>query len=153
MPLVINPTGCGLYNLCVTQSGYQQLNYDTVNFALYNNYNSPSIIAQQVNKVYNYEGSSFIGLQQIYVLSTQPAITTSIHLSININFTSSNNFPSHYLEITFFDLKIAAFSGFSVGSIVPCQLSPNFLSVNARQSPQCRVVQMEYLNGYVGIRI
>lgn len=151
MPLNINAAGCAAHG-CVTQSGYQQLNFDPVTFVAYNHWGSPSIISQQVNRVYNYEGSSFIGLQQIYVLCTQPTIT-SIYLSININFTSSNSFPTHYLEITFFDLKITAFPGYSIGDIIPCQLSTNFLSISARQQPQCRVVSADNINTFVTVRI
>lgn len=134
MPLVINAAGCTAYG-CVTQSGYQQNNFERVIFTA----STTVPINQQVNRLYNYEGSSAIGLQHIYVLTTQPTIT-SLYLSININFTSSNNFPTHYLEITLYDLKMAAFPGFSIGDIIPCQLSSNFLNVSARQAPQCRVV-------------
>lgn len=53
MPLNINAAGCTAYG-CATQSGYQQTNFDQVNFIAYNNYNTPSIISQQVNKLYAY---------------------------------------------------------------------------------------------------
>lgn len=151
MPLSINAAGCTAYG-CVTQSGYQQLNFDFVNFIAYNNINSPGVISQQVNRVYNYEGSYYIGLQHIYVLCTQPVLT-SIYLSININFTSNYNFPSHYLEVTFYDLQITAFVGYSIGGIIPCQLSSNFLSITNRQAPQCRVVMADLLNSFVTVRI
>ncbi len=96
MPLTISTLGCTTYG-CVSKSGYQQsANFDSVSFSAYNNVNTPSIISQQVNNQYKYEGATFIGLQQIYVLCTQPKIT-SIHLSISINFTSTNNYPNHYL--------------------------------------------------------
>lgn len=137
MPLGIDAAGCSAYG-CVTQSGYQQTNFDSIAFTAYNVYsNGP--ICQQVNRLFSYEGSSFIGLQQIYILTTQPTIT-SLYLSININFTSSYTFPTHFLEITLFDLGMAAFPGYNIGDIIPCQLSTNFLNVNARQPPQCRVV-------------
>jgi hypothetical protein len=151
MPLNINAAGCTAYG-CVTQSGYQQINFDSVALVAYNNAGTNNIISQQVNRVYKYEGSSYIGLQQIYVLCTQPTIT-SLYLSININFTSSYNYPTHYLEITLFDLKITAFTGYSIGNIFPCQLSSNFLNISARQQPQCRVVQSDLLNTVVRIRI
>lgn len=151
MPLNINAAGCSAYG-CVTQSGYQQINFDTVNFAAYNNYNSPSIISQQVNRLYSYEGSGMIGLQQIYLLCSQPTIT-SLYLSININFASNNNFPSHYLEITLFDLTIAAFPSYALGGIFPCQLSSNFLSISGRQPPQCRIVSGDLVNSFVVVRI
>jgi len=150
MPLNINTCGSG----CPTQSGYLQTNFDTINMIAYNNISSspPGIIGQQIQKLYAYEGASYIGLQHIYVLCVQPRIT-SIYLSININFTSSNYFPSHYLEITLFDLSISAFPGFSVGRIIPCQLSSNFLSVSGRQSQQCRVVSADLLNSFIRVRI
>ena len=150
MPLNINTCGGG----CPTQSGYLQTNFDNINMIAYNNINTspPGIIGQQIQKLYAYEGASYIGLQHIYVLCVQPRIT-SVYLSININFTSSNYFPSHYLEITLFDMSISAFSGFSVGSIVPCQLSSNFVAVSGRQSQQCRVVSADLLNGFIRVRI
>jgi len=151
MPLNINAAGCTALG-CTSQSGYQQINFDTANIVVYSNYVSPGLIGQQIQKLYAYEGASYIGLQYIYILCVQPRIT-SIYLSINVNFTSSNYFPSHYLEITLFDLSISAFPGYSVGSIVPCQLSSNFVAVSGRQSQQCRVVSANLLNGYIKIRI
>jgi hypothetical protein len=149
MPLGINSCSQG----CITQSGYHQTNFDQISFVAYSNVNSgPGIVAQQVHKLYAYEGPSFIGLQQIYILCTEPRIT-SLHISMNINFTSSNNFPAHYLEITLYDLGIAQFSGYSIGSIFPCQLSSNFLAISNRQLPQCRVVSGDLLNSFVVIRI
>jgi hypothetical protein len=53
MPLNINSAGCSAYG-CITQSGYQQLNFDPVTFVAYNNFNANSAISQQVNSVYNY---------------------------------------------------------------------------------------------------
>lgn len=151
MPLNINAAGCSTYG-CVTQSGYQQTNFDMANFIAYNHKTTPTIISQQSQKLYSYEGSSFLGLQQIYILCVQPRIT-SLYLSINVNFTSANNFPAHYLEVVLYDISISAFPGFSEGDIVPCQLSPNFLTVSARASPQCRVASANRLNGYIKVRI
>ena len=151
MPLNIN-SGICTANGCPSQSGYLQANFDTANIIVYSNRFSAGIVAQQIQKLYAYEGASYIGLQFIYVLCVQPRIT-SIYLSININFTSSNNFPSHYLEITLFDLSISSFSGFSVGSIIPCQLSSNFVAVSGRQNPQCRVVSANMLNNVIRVRI
>ena len=151
MPLNINAAGCTAYG-CATQSGYQQINFDEVNFIAYNNYNTPSIISQQVNKLYAYEGSKMINLQSMYILSVQPIIT-SLYISMNINFTSAYSFPTHYLEITLYDIQITAFVGYSIGNIFPCQLSSNFLNVSSRQLPQCRVVSADLLNNVVRIRI
>ena len=151
MPLGINSAGCSALG-CVTMSGYQQTNFDNTNFIAYSNINTPSVIAQQVQRIYSYEGSKMLGLQHIYVLTTEPT-ETSLYLSINVNFTSSNNFPTHYLEVILYDLTIAAFPGKAVGDIVPCQLSPAFNSVNARVAPQCRVVKHNKINGYIAVRI
>lgn len=101
LPLNMNSCSQG----CVTQAGYHQTNFDPINLVAYSNINTPSIVAQQVHNLYAYEGSYYIGLQQIYILCTEPRIT-SLHLSININFTSSNNFPNHYLEITLYELSL-----------------------------------------------
>lgn len=95
MPLNIDSTGCSTYG-CATQSGYQQTNFDLVNLVAYNNYNTMNIVSQQVHKLYAYEGSKNIGLQQIYLLTVQPKIT-SLYISFNVNFTSSNNYPNHYI--------------------------------------------------------
>jgi hypothetical protein len=151
MPLNINAAGCTAGG-CVTQSGYQQVNFDQANFIAYNNAGSNNIISQQVQNLYKYEGSSLLGLQFVYVLCVQPRIT-SVYFAINVNFTSSYNFPSHYLEITLYDLSISAFSGFAAGDIIPCQLSSSFSAVSARQQPQCRVTLANRLNGYVKVRI
>jgi hypothetical protein len=88
----------------------------------------------------------------MYILTVQPTIT-SLYISMNVNFTSAYNFPTHYLEITLHDLQITAFSGYAVGNIFPCQLSSNFLSINGRQPPQCRVVSAVLLTNVVRIRI
>lgn len=151
MPLDIGSTGCTALG-CVTQAGYQQTNFDVVNLAAYNNRSSPSIISQQSQKLYSYEGASKIGLQHIYILCVQPR-TTSLYLSINLNFTSSNDFPAHYLEISLLDLSLTAFSGYAAGDIFPCQLSSNFLAVSSRKTPQCRVALADKLNAWVRIRI
>lgn len=151
MPLNINAAGCTALG-CITQSGYQQTNFDTVNFIAYSNRSAPTIVSQQVERLYSYEGTSRIGLQHIYILCVQPR-TTSLYLSISLNFTSSFNFPTHYLEVTLYDLSIAAVAPYAVGDIFPCQLSPNFLSVTSRKSPQCRVASANLLNGFIKIRI
>ncbi len=62
MPLNINAAGCTALG-CVTQSGYQQTNFEQANFIAYYNRSSPSIISQEVQKLYAYEGSSKIGLK------------------------------------------------------------------------------------------
>lgn len=111
MPLNINSAGCTAGG-CVTQSGYQQTNFDQASFIAYNHKTTPTIISQQVQKLYRYEGTSFLGLQQIYILCVQPRLT-SLYLSINVNFTSSYNFPSHFLEVVLYDLSISAFPGFN----------------------------------------
>jgi hypothetical protein len=151
MPLDISGAGCSAQG-CATQSGFQQLNFDLINLIAYSTSNSNSPFNQQVNKLYSYEGTNAIGLQQIYFLTVQP-ITTSIYLSMNLNFTSSHVFPNHYLEIVFYDLQQTAFTGYSTGSIIPCQLSSNFVSIGGRQGPQCRVASADSLNNYVKIRI
>ena len=45
MPLNINSAGCTAGG-CVTQSGYQQVNFEQTNFIAY--YHSTNIISQQV---------------------------------------------------------------------------------------------------------
>ena len=53
-----------------------------------------------------------LGLQFVYILCVQPRIT-SLYISFNVNFTSSNNYPDHYLEVVLYDLSISAFPGFA----------------------------------------
>jgi hypothetical protein len=60
-------------------------------------------------------------------------------VSFNLNFASALEFPNHYIELTFYQLSVSAFSGYSVGDIIPCQLSDAFVSINNRVSPQCRL--------------
>jgi len=69
MPLGIDAAGCTAHG-CVTMSGYQQINFDTANFVSYNNIGSPSIVYQQPQRIYAYEGTRAIGLQHMYVLTT-----------------------------------------------------------------------------------
>lgn len=96
MPLGINAAGCTALG-CATQSGYQQTNFDLAYLIAYNDYTgTPTIVSQQVNRLYAYEGSRNIGLMHIYALGVQPGLT-SIYFAISINFTSSYNFPQHYL--------------------------------------------------------
>ena len=71
------------------------------------------------------------------------------------DFTSTNNYPNHYLEFVFWDLFPAAFTalGYSPKNQIPCQLSSNFASVSNRQSPSCVLAEADNHLGYVKIRI
>ena len=53
MPLNINSAGCSALG-CVTQSGYQQTNFDSVNFIAYNHKTTPTIVSQQIQNLYKY---------------------------------------------------------------------------------------------------
>lgn len=58
-----------------SQSGFHQSNFEDINIIAYQNHVSgPSIPAQQINKLYQYEGNSKIGLQYIYILCAEPGI-------------------------------------------------------------------------------
>jgi hypothetical protein len=95
MPLNIGSTGCNALG-CVTQSGYQQTNFDITYFTAINNISTTTVIAQQIQKLYAYEGPSYIQLQYIYILCTQPKIS-SLYIAFSVGFTDAYNFPSHYL--------------------------------------------------------
>ncbi len=55
-----------------SQTGFHQTNFEDINIIAYQSSSSPSISAQQVNKLYQYEGNAKIGLQHIYLLSLKP---------------------------------------------------------------------------------
>lgn len=57
---------------------------------------------------------------------------TSLYISFITDITSTTNFPSHYIEIIFWDLKILDFAPYTDGDAVPCQLSSTFKSVTGR---------------------
>lgn len=151
MPLSINAAGCTALG-CVTQSGYQQTNFDPTYLTVFNNYNTPNVVAHQIQNLYVYEGPSYLDLQYIYILCTQPKIS-SLYIAFSVSFTDTYNFPSHYLEITLYDLTISAFPSYAIGAIIPCQLSSNFIAVSGRQAQQCRVVSANVLNSYIRVRI
>ena len=63
MPLGINPTGCTAGG-CASQSGFQQVNFETINIVVYSNPAvGPGIVNQQVQKMYKNEGQSRLALQ------------------------------------------------------------------------------------------
>lgn len=57
-----------------SQSGFHQTNFEDINIIAYQSSTNPTISAQQVNKLYQYEGSSRIGLQYIYLLTSKPGL-------------------------------------------------------------------------------
>lgn len=57
-----------------SQSGFHQKNFEEINIIAYQNTAYPWIAAQQVNKLYQYEGTSKIGLQYIYLLTGKPGL-------------------------------------------------------------------------------
>lgn len=61
MPLGINAAGCTALG-CASQSGFQQVNFDTVNMIAYANPVGPSVSTQQVQRMYKYDGPSKIAL-------------------------------------------------------------------------------------------
>jgi hypothetical protein len=152
MPLGITNTGCGTG--CYAQSGFLQTNWEDINFITYTNFNSAYFSAQQINKRYSYEGNTYINLQYIYYTCMQPGHKTSIYIYFTLGFSSANNFPDHYLEFGFYDLTLSnSFSTYSIGSIIPCQLSSNFLSISNRNTPQCRIGYFDTGNNLIKVRI
>lgn len=109
-------------------------------------------INQQQFPVMTFNSLSHITLQQIYVLSTQPG-NSSLHLTFITNFAGPNTAPKTFFNIILHDLTSAAFPGYSIGDIIPCQLSSTFVAVAGRQSPQCRLVHIDKYHSKVGVRI
>ena len=99
-------------------------------------------INQQQFPIMIFNSLSHITLQQIYVLSTQPG-NSSIQLTFITNFIGASSAPKTHFNIILHDLTVAAFPGFSIGDIIPCQLSSTFVAVTARQLPQCRLVHTD----------
>lgn len=135
MPIGITWSSCTSSG-CATQSGFRQTNFDTVNFIAYSNSGTPTVVNQQVERLYEYEGGSKIALEQIFILCAEPT-ETSLYLKFDLNFTSSNDYPTHYLEFIFWDLTETAFTGYDKNDQIPCQLSDNFLSISNRDPPTC----------------
>ena len=75
MPIGISAGGCTAFG-CASQSGFQQQNFEEINLIAYSAETTPTIINQQVQKVYAYEGTSKISLQEIYVLCAQSEETS-----------------------------------------------------------------------------
>lgn len=63
MPLGINTAGCAALG-CASQSGFQQVNFDTINMIAYSNPGvwPPGVSAHQVQRMYKYDGPSKIAL-------------------------------------------------------------------------------------------
>ena len=102
--------------------------------------------------MYEYEGGSKIALEQIYLLTAEPT-ETSLYMKFDLNFTSSNDYPTHYLEFIFWDLYESAFTGYSKNDQIPCQLSDNFLSISNRDPPSCILAEADNLHGFVKVRV
>ena len=151
MPIGISAGGCTAFG-CASQSGFQQQNFEEINLIAYSAETTPTIINQQVQKVYAYEGTSKISLQEIYVLCAQSE-ETSLYFRFNLNFTSAYDYPSHYLEFILWDLTASNFPGYSYNDEIPCQLSPNFVSLSNREEPTCILAEADDLQGFAKVRV
>lgn len=69
------------------------------------------------------------------------------------DFSSASSYPSHYLEFIFWDLPSSTFSPYVGRNQIPCQLSPNFVSIANRKAATCVLAQADYVIGYTKIRI
>lgn len=152
--LVVQPIGIAgcTAGTCATQSGFMQpTNFDPVMLV-----SSPSTnvySAGTYQKLYLYEGQYNIVLSSIYVLSTQASVTSSLYLSFVLNFTDAVSYPSHYLELIFWDIDFAAFPGYSVGQEVPCQLGSMYAQVSGRTAPRCILAYQDSVNDIIKVRI
>lgn len=95
MPLGINGAGCTAGG-CASQSGFHQVNFELINMIAYSNPATGSVVNHQVQRLYKYEGASRLALQELYVLCAEPT-TTSLYFKFMPDFTSTNNYPNHYL--------------------------------------------------------
>jgi len=71
--LILMPIGISS-GVRFSQSGFHQSNFEDINIIAYQSWSNPTISAQQINKLYQYEGSSRIGLQHIYLLTGKPTL-------------------------------------------------------------------------------
>lgn len=136
MPIGIDNAGCSALK-CASKAGFQQTNFELIKFTAYSDTSVPTAINQQVQKLYEYEGSSKINLNEIYVLCTKPLETTSLYVKFTLNFDSAHDFPDHYLEIILWDMEDDKFTGYTVKQQIPCQLSSNFIGIANREDPAC----------------
>ncbi len=96
MPLDINSAGCTALG-CASQAGFQQVNFELINMQVFSNRTTASsIVNHQVQRLFKYEGSSRLALQEIYVLCAQP-VETSLYFKFQTDFTSAYDYPNHYL--------------------------------------------------------
>ena len=151
MPIGIQWSSCQSSG-CVTQSGFRQTNFDTISFLTYSNSGTPTLVNQQYQRLYEYEGTKKISLEEIYVLCAEPT-ETSLYFKFNLNFTSANEYPEHYLEFIFWDLTDAAFTGYNKNDQIPCQLSDNFASISNREAPNCILAEADNVNGFIKVRL
>jgi len=107
---------------------------------------------QQQYPVMVFNSLSHITLQHIHVLSTQPG-NSSVQITFITNFASTNNAPRTHFNLILHDLTLAAFPGYAIGDIFPCQLSSTFLSVPGREAPQCRLTYSDKYHDVICIKI
>lgn len=151
MPIGIN--GCTV-GQCATQSGFMQTNFDPLSLVSYTTSSIASSSALTYQSLYLYEGAYMVGLSSVYYLSTQVSVTTnSLYIAFVLNFTDSVSYPSHMIEMTFWDIDFGAFSGYSYGDELPCQLGSMFTQITGRTAPRCIMNYLDSANNIMKIRI
>lgn len=150
MPIGISGCTAGQ---CATQSGFMQSNFDPISLVSYTTSATSSVSALTFNSLFTYEGPYMVGLSSVYILSTQASVTTSLFINFVLNFTDSVSFPSHMIEMTLWDIDIAAFPSYSMGQDIMCQLGSMFTTINGRGAPRCIVNYVDSLNNVLKIRI
>lgn len=154
--LVVMPiglTGC-VSGTCATQSGFMQpTNYDEIKLTSFTGNTASTSSALSYQKLYLYEGQYKIGLTSVYVLSTELSITNSLYISFYLNFTDAVSFPDHMIEMTFWDIDLTAFPGYTVGQEIPCQLGSMFAQITGRAAPRCVVGYLDSTNNILKVRI
>jgi hypothetical protein len=151
MPIGISSCTAGT---CATQSGFMQpINFDPISLITFSSNSLSSASAVTYQKLYLYEGQYMIGLSSVYILSTQASVTTSLYMSLVLNFTDTVSFPDHMLEMTFWDIALTSFPSYTVGQEIPCQLGSMFTQIIGRAAPRCLLNYVDSINNIMKVRI
>jgi hypothetical protein len=150
MPIGISGCTAGF---CATQSGFMQTNFDPVSLVSYTSNSAAASTALTYQSLYLYEGPYMVGLSSVYVLSTEVSVANSLYIAFILNFTDSVSFPSHLIEMTFWDIDFSAFSGYNAGDELPCQLGSMFTQIVGRAAPRCILNYLDSVNNIMKIKI
>lgn len=96
-------------------------------------------------------------LGSFWLVTTRPQAPTAIQFTFTTSFPSTNDFPAHYLEITFNDLPFSAIQApyDKMGGTVPCSFSSAFQAsaVALSQKVNCIVAYADKKHDVIKIRV